>query len=75
MVLIENDEIPVRGVDPFVIGLDAAGLLVYTEKILKRAEADDGPGFIRLSVLLIVCQTAGLKVRISTRFMPIFLAS
>ena len=59
VVFIENDEIPVRGVDPFVIGLDAAGLLVYTEKILKRAEADDGPGFIRLSVLLIVCQTAG----------------
>ena len=59
MVFIENNEIPVRGVDPFVIGLDAAGLLVYTEKILKRAEADDGPGFIRLSVLLIVCQTAG----------------
>ena len=59
MVFIENDEIPVRGVDPFVIGLDAAGLLVHAKEILKRAEADDGPGFIRLSVLLIVCQTAG----------------
>ena len=59
VVLIENDEVPVRGVDPLVIGLDAAGLLVHAKEILKRAEADDGPGFIRLSVLLIVCQTAG----------------
>lgn len=59
VVFIENDEVSVRGMDPFIIGLDAAGLLVHAKEFLKRAEADDGPGFICFLILLIVCQAAG----------------
>ena len=59
MVFIENDEVPVRGVDPLVIGLDASGLLVHAEEILEGTETHDGPRFIGFLVLLIIRQATG----------------
>jgi hypothetical protein len=47
MVLVENDKVPVVSVDKFVLCLDAA-VLVYAEKVLKRAKADDGPDSVAL---------------------------
>ena len=39
--------------NPFIVGLDAAGLFVDAEKILEGAKADDGPVFIRPLVLVV----------------------
>ena len=51
MILVKNDQIPVGGVNPFVISLDAAGFAVDAEKILKGTETDDRPLFVGALVL------------------------
>ncbi|OQA22734.1 MAG: hypothetical protein BWY63_00661 [Chloroflexi bacterium ADurb.Bin360] len=50
VVFIQDDAIPVGGVDPFVFSLDTAGAAVPAEIILEGAEADDGAPLIRLLV-------------------------
>ena len=42
MIFVKDDEIPVDLMHPLIRRLDAAGLAVIAEKILKRPEADDG---------------------------------
>ena len=41
MVFVKDDEIPVDLMYPFVLGLDAADVIL-AEKVLERAEAYDG---------------------------------
>ena len=40
VVFIEDDEVPVGGVDPLVLRLDEAGLPVAPEQVLERTEVD-----------------------------------
>ena len=41
MVLVENNQVPVRSVNPFVFTFNAA-VLIHAEVVLERAEAHDG---------------------------------
>ena len=40
VVLVEDHQVPVDSVNPLVLGLDQAGLLVPSEEVLERAEVD-----------------------------------
>ena len=59
VVFVENDKIPVHGMNPFVMGLDAAGF-AQAEEILEGTEANDGTVFIRLGILLVGAGFAGV---------------
>jgi hypothetical protein len=59
MIFIENNKVPVSGMNPFIICFNTTGFLVYTKKILKGTEANDRTGLISQLVLLVICQTAG----------------
>jgi len=56
MILIQNHAIPVGGVNPFVLGFDAARAGVAAQVILKRPETDDW----FFLVGLFISQAAGL---------------
>ena len=51
MILIENDEIPVGRMYPFILGLDTASVLINTEEVLERTEADDRSVFTGVLIL------------------------
>ena len=53
MILVEDHQIPVHGVDPLVPGLDAACGLVHPQEILEGAEADDGLLLIGPLILIV----------------------
>ena len=61
VVFIENHQIPVGQVNPFVIGFDTAGFLVDAHEILERTEADDGLILVGVFVLFIHAGFAVVK--------------
>ena len=46
VVLVEDHQVPVGCMYPFIFCLDAAGLLVHSQIVLKGAKADNGAGLI-----------------------------
>jgi hypothetical protein len=48
VVLVEDHEVPVGGVDPLVLRLDEPGLPVSPEQVLERTEVDQRPSLVRL---------------------------
>ena len=62
VVLVKDDQVPVGGMHPLVVGLDAAGVFVDAKEVLEGAKADDGAVFVRALVLVIdgVLQIVGV---------------
>ena len=52
VVLVEDHQVPVDGVNPLVLGLDQAGLFVSSEEVLEGAEVDQRLIYLDFATLI-----------------------